>query len=64
MAIPLARFESMDPYILLSAVNMILRDESLCLEELCKREEISKDSLVAKLAGAGFSYDETLRQFK
>ncbi|MDY6421419.1 MAG: DUF4250 domain-containing protein, partial [Succinivibrio dextrinosolvens] len=45
----LEKFASMDPYILLSAVNMQLRDEYSSLEELCKVHDISQEELVNKL---------------
>ena len=64
MAVPLTHYESMDPFILLSAVNMVLRDEGISLEELCQREEVDKALLSKKLEAAGFTYDSTQRQFK
>ena len=64
MAIPLTNYKTMDPFILLSAVNMLLRDDELTLDELCAREELDKELLCSKLQDAGFKYDETTRQFK
>ena len=64
MPISLARFANMDPYILVSAVNMQLRDAYSDLDELCKAHEISREELCAKLKKAGFSYDTDSRQFK
>lgn len=60
----LANFENMDPYILLSAVNMRLRDQYSSLDDLCSCEEISKEKLLQVLAKCGFSYNEDQRQFK
>lgn len=60
----LEKFASMDPYILLSAVNMQLRDEYSSLEELCKVHDISQDELVNKLKAAGFEYVKEINQFK
>ncbi len=62
--IPLKRFATMDPYILVSAVNMQLRDEFSSLEELCKSQEIPLEELEARLKKSGFKYDSTERQFK
>lgn len=52
-----------DPYMLLSAVNMKLRDIGLSLEELCDREEASEEEVREKLAGIGYFYDESRRAF-
>ncbi len=60
----LSNFENMDPYILLSAVNMRLRDQYSSLEDLCASEEISKEKLLEVLAKCGFTYNEDQRQFK
>ena len=53
-----------DPMILLSFVNTKLRDEFTDLEEFCKEEEISIESLKKQLESIGFQYNETIRQFK
>ena len=53
-----------DPMILLSFVNTKLRDEFTDLEEFCKEEDISIESLKEKLESIGFQYNETIRQFK
>lgn len=52
-----------DPYMLLSAVNMKLRDTALSLKELCDREEASEEEVREKLAGIGYFYDESRRTF-
>lgn len=64
MAVSLKRFASMDPYILVSAVNMQLRDEFPSLEELCAYHEIVADELKSVIKKHGFRYDETQNQFK
>lgn len=64
MAIPLKRYETMDPFILVSAVNMQLRDEFANLEDLCSYHEIDKEKLVSRLKEKNFSYDEANKQFK
>ena len=53
-----------DPMILLSFVNTKLRDEFTDLEEGCKEEDISIESLKEQLESIGFQYNETIRQFK
>ena len=53
-----------DPMILLSFVNTKLRDEFTDLEEFCKEEDISMESLKEQLGKIGFQYNETIRQFK
>ena len=60
----LKNFKYMDPFILLSAVNMRLRDEYSSLDDLCLSEEIDKEALVKKLLDNGFEYNEDLRQFR
>ncbi len=60
----LEKFASMDPFILLSAVNMQLRDEYPSLDELCKVHDINKEELVEKLKNAGFEYIKEINQFK
>ena len=52
------------PMILLSSVNTKLRDEFTDLEEFCKEEDISIESLKEQLESIGFQYNETIRQFK
>ena len=52
-----------DPFMLLSAVNMKLRDSDLTLDELCADEEISAEEVTQKLAAIGYVYDENRRTF-
>ncbi|MCR5537408.1 MAG: DUF4250 domain-containing protein [Succinivibrio sp.] len=61
---PLKHYATMDPYILVSAINMQLRDEYSSLEELCQSQEIPIDELKARLKKKEFTYDEKTRQFK
>ncbi|OBT06538.1 hypothetical protein A9264_08160 [Vibrio sp. UCD-FRSSP16_10] len=58
------RFETMDSNILLSMVNMKLRDEFSSLDSLIKFYDIDKDKLIAKLAEADFEYLESVNQFR
>ncbi len=46
-----------DDAMLLSMINMKLRDTYGDFEALCKEEDIDKDELIRRLSSAGFSYD-------
>lgn len=52
-----------DPMMLFSAVNMRLRDEYPSLDALCDDMNVNKEELVAKLAAAGFEYNEQQNKF-
>ena len=49
----LDNYEKMDPFILLSAVNMQLRDNYPSLEDLCKSFDIDEEKLKTRLNNAG-----------
>lgn len=49
---------------LLSMINMKLRDEYSNLDELCASEDIDKDLLESRLKAAGFDYMPTINQFR
>ena len=53
-----------DPVILLSYLNMKLRDEFSSLSELCAALDLEQQPLEEKLAAAGFSYDPAVNQFR
>lgn len=53
-----------DPFMLLSFINMKLRDEYPSLEELCRSLDLDKKEIEEKLSSAGFEYVEQLNQFK
>ena len=53
-----------DAVMLLSVVNMKLRDEDLTLDELCDRYELEKEELVNKLSSIGYEYDKLERKFR
>ena len=53
-----------DPMILLSFVNMKLRDEYRTLEEVCKEHDRDVEALKKKLEDIGFQYNAKLKQFK
>ena len=52
-----------DPMMLLSWVNMKLRDFYTSLEDLCSDMEIDLEGLVKKLSEAGFEYNRDLNKF-
>jgi hypothetical protein len=52
-----------DPAILLSFVNMKLRDEYEDLSDLCAALDIKENYLTDKLASVGYRYDPATRQF-
>ena len=53
-----------DPFMLLSIVNMKLRDQYDTLEDLCAEEGYDQEKLVGKLRDAGFEYVPENNQFK
>lgn len=52
-----------DPTMLLSVVNMKLRDQYDSLEQLCDDLSVSRDELCQQLAAAGYEYNEEQRRF-
>lgn len=53
-----------DPVMLLSFINMQLRDNYNTLDELCKSMMIDKDEIKKKLEIINYVYDENCNQFK
>lgn len=53
-----------DPVMLLSTVNMKLRDEYPSLEELCLSLDIDRGELEKRLAAIGYEYVPAQNQFK
>ncbi|HIF9321226.1 TPA: DUF4250 domain-containing protein [Photobacterium damselae] len=60
----LSKFEAMNPIMLMSIVNMKIRDEFGDLDSLVKFYDIDKDKLIEKLANAGFDYLPEAKQFR
>ena len=61
----LSNFEKMDPVMLMSIVNMKLRDDfDGDLERVVNFYEIDKQALISKLASAGFEYLPEAKQFR
>lgn len=52
-----------DPYMLLSIVNMKLRDDYSSLSQLCQRMDIDEESLTKTLNDAGFTYNPETNSF-
>lgn len=52
-----------DPYMLLSVVNMKLRDEFENLQELCASLGVEQDEIQNKLMEAGYRYAPALNRF-
>lgn len=53
-----------DPMILVSFVNMKLRDEYPSFEALCDGLDVDGNEIIKKLADAGFSYIKEQNRFK
>ena len=60
----LKNYLNMDVYMLLSAVNMQLRDEFESVSSLCSYHEIDEAKLKERLQEAGFTYVKEQKQFK
>ena len=52
-----------DPIMLLSVVNMKLRDAYSSLDALCEDMDVSKEEITSKLAQVGYEYDREKNQF-
>lgn len=52
-----------DPVMLLSFINLKLRDNYASLDALCDDLDISKEALTQKLQSIDYSYDEKNNQF-
>ncbi|MBQ8616998.1 MAG: DUF4250 domain-containing protein [Clostridia bacterium] len=52
-----------DPIMLLSAVNMKLRDRYASLDALCEDMGADKAQIITKLAEVGYEYSEERNQF-
>ena len=53
-----------EPAVLLSFVNMKLRDEYPSMDELCAALDIDQAALEEKLAAIGYAYDPAANQFR
>ena len=53
-----------DPIMLLSVINMKLRDQYASLDDLADGLDVSAEEIKKKLEAAGFKYDPSQNQFK
>lgn len=53
-----------DPIMLLSFVNLKLRDEYASLDEMCDALLVDRDDVVRRLESVGYRYNKELNQFK
>ena len=60
----LTRFATMDINMLLSLVNMQLRDHYADLDDLCRAQDLDKEALISRLAGGDFHYQPDQKQFR
>lgn len=60
----LKNFATMDINILLSTINMQLRDHYDDLDDLCRAQELDKAALEARLASGDFHYLADQKQFR
>lgn len=60
----LQKFQNMDPHMLLSIVNMKLRDQYSSLNDLARSYDIDAEALCKKLSEAGYHYQTISNQFK
>lgn len=60
----LTKFATMEVNMLLSIVNMQLRDRYDDLADLCQAQEIDRAALEARLASGDFHYQPQQKQFR
>lgn len=60
----LSKYETMNPVMLMSIVNMKIRDEFEDLDSLINYFEIDKEILINRLKQAGFDYLPEVKQFR
>lgn len=53
-----------DPFMLVSYINLKLRDEYSSFEALCDGLDVDGNEITKKLADAGFSYNKEQNQFR
>ncbi|WP_431732449.1 DUF4250 domain-containing protein [Clostridium novyi] len=57
------RVMKMDPYMLLSIINMKLRDQISSLDDLCEDFEVTVEELKNKMNTVGYEYNTETNQF-
>lgn len=60
----LSKFETMDTVMLMSIVNMKIRDEFNTLDNLVKFFDIDREQLITKLSTGGFDFLPDVQQFR
>ena len=53
-----------DPIMLMSMINMKLRDTGKNINELCEDLDVSARDVEKKLSDAGFEYNKEINQFR
>lgn len=53
----------LDPVMLLSVVNMNLRDRFSSLEDFCKTNDVDEEDIKKRLAAIDYYYEEEKNQF-
>ena len=53
-----------DPHILVSYINMMLRDRYPSLAEFCENKNADLEDMLKKLSDAGYEYNEEINQFR
>lgn len=53
-----------DPIMMLSFINLKLRDYYSSLDDLCDDLDEDKENIINTLKAAGFKYDENTNQFR
>ena len=53
-----------DPYMLLSYINMMLRDRYDSLEEFCSASDTDMEAIKEKLKAVGYEYSAELKQVR
>ena len=53
-----------DPNMLCSYVNLKLRDEFDSFEDFCASHDVAGEEIMRKLEAAGYTYNETINQFR
>ena len=53
-----------DPHMLVSYINMMLRDSYNSPAELCEDKNADLEDILSKLSDAGYEYNEEINQFR
>lgn len=60
----LAKWETMDPHLLVGLLNTELRNHAESLDDLAKTHGLPMEQLVQRMEVAGYFYREEQRQFR